>query len=384
MLSTFLLLTLFAPGDAPAVHDEVVPKQAAGERVGASFGVYRVRRVDGDRLQLEEVSGWLRKDEVMTIDQALAFYTQEIGAKPRASVYSHRGYLFAYRGQLDRSLADYDAAIRLDPTSPITFSNRGFVWSQKKEPKRAIADFSEAIRLDAQDPLPFFNRAGVWSELGDHEKARADLDEAIRLDPSDARSFNNRGIEWWLSRNYDKALADFSEAIRLDPAYLRALCNRAGLWRDKKEHDKALRDADWAVRLDPKSAMALSTRGRIWFKKREYEKALADLQAAIRLDPEHDEAYFGLALLYATSHDAKYRDGKKGVENATRACELGEWKHLPHLMTLAAAHAESRDFDKALEWQRKANELCTEAADREEGKKFLELYMAKMPFRDEG
>ena len=42
---------------------------------------------------------------------------------------------------------------------------------------------------------------------------------------------------------------------------------------------------------------------------------------------------------------------------ATRACELSEWKEATHLGTLAAAYAEMGEFDKAVEWQEKANNL---------------------------
>ena len=56
-----------------------------------------------------------------------------------------------------------------------------------------------------------------------------------------------------------------------------------------------------------------------------------------------------------------YRDGRKAVESGLRACELSEWKDASHLATLAAAHAESSDFDRAVEFQEKANKLYADA-----------------------
>ena len=74
----------------------------------------------------------------------------------------------------------------------------------------------------------------------------------------------------------------------------------------------------------------------------------------------------------ATCPDAKHRDGRKAVELATRACELNE-----------ADYAEAGDFDKAVEWQEKANKLYSDADDRKKGEDRLKLYQQRKPYREE-
>ena len=70
------------------------------------------------------------------------------------------------------------------------------------------------------------------------------------------------------------------------------------------------------------------------------------------------------------------------MELATHACELAEWKDANMLCTLAAANAEVGDFDKAVEWQEKANRLYTNADHRRKGEERLNLYKEKKPYRD--
>ena len=74
--------------------------------------------------------------------------------------------------------------------------------------------------------------------------------------------------------------------------------------------------------LDPNDAGTYRFRGVAWERKGEYGKAIADYAKAAKIDPEIDLAYDDLAMLYATCPDAKFRDGKKAVENAKKSQRL--------------------------------------------------------------
>ena len=79
--------------------------------------------------------------------------------------------------------------------------------------------------------------------------------------------------------------------------------------------------------------------------------------------------------------DPRFRDGKRAVQTATKACELTYWKDAMILDTLAAAHAESADFESARKWQSKAIELLTDLSEKDDFKKRLKLYQENKPFR---
>src|SRR5262249_13404605 len=150
-------------------------------------------------------------------------------------------------------------------------------------------------------------RANSKSRHGMHAEAIADFDEAIRLAPGEASAYFHRGIEWYRNRDVDKAIFDFTKAID----------------------------------LDTNSVSSYAARGTAWKSKAEFERARADYTAAARVQPEAWLGHHELARFLATCRVATFRDGKRAVAEATRACELTNWKNAARLDTLAAAYAES-------------------------------------------
>jgi tetratricopeptide (TPR) repeat protein len=325
---------------------------AVSGRASRSFRVYQVEQVNGNWLWLkaekEGVEGWVKAEYVIPYDQAIDYYTNQI---------------------------------RANPTQSSWYISRGNVWSEKGEYDIAIADYNEAIRLEPSDETAFNNRGTVWEARKDYDKAIADYTESIRLDPKYSQAFNNRGTVWEANKEYDKAIADYTESIRLDPKYSKAFRNRASIWYHKQNYDKALGDYNEAIRLDPKDVLAYNNRGSLWEKQKHFDKAIADYNEALRIGPRSALALNSLAWLRATCLDEKNRDGKKALDSASEACQLDNYKDPTIIDTLAAAYAEVGNFDKAVEWQEKANKLYADPEEKKKGEERLKLYKDKKPYR---
>jgi tetratricopeptide (TPR) repeat protein len=59
-----------------------------------------------------------------------------------------RAAAYDRKEQIDRAIADYDLALRLDPALADIFNARGELWRKKGDRPRALTDFGAAIRLN--------------------------------------------------------------------------------------------------------------------------------------------------------------------------------------------------------------------------------------------
>ena len=346
---------------------------------------WTVQDVDGELLLVGTSSkGWVHRSQVMTLDEALVYCTEIISkGNNDAWAFNYRAIVWREKGYLELAIADFGEYLRITPDSG-AYNNRGTLWDDKKEYDKAIADFSEAIRLDNTFVAAYNNRGSSWLEKKDYDQAIADFNEAIRLDETFTAAYNNRGNAWLAKKESAKAIADYDTALHLDPNYVTGYVSRGNAWLETKEYAKAIADYDSAIRLDPNYVLAYYNRGNAWQHKNRYDKALADFNDAIRLDPKDTLARHVAAWLLATCPDKRYRNGAKAKELATRACELTCWTDAYKVGTLAAAYAETGDFESAVKYQNKALELNPGEADFvEQAKKRLELYEKHKPYRDE-
>lgn len=108
----------------------------------------------------------------------------EQGLWPRSDmawVYSNRGNAYVWLDESELAIADYDAALEIDPDYAAAYSNRGAVYHRQGEYELAIADFDAALEHELPSNLAFiahFNRGIAYCRLDDPAAAQADWAEA--------------------------------------------------------------------------------------------------------------------------------------------------------------------------------------------------------------
>src|SRR5436190_777486 len=164
--------------------------------------------------------------------QAVADFNEAIRLRPNdASGYAGRARTQLALRNVAAAIDDYDAALRLAPTTTATASlyvGRGHARFVKGDLAAAVADFTEAIRLNPNSPSTFNRRGLAYRRSGDLARAIDDYTAAITLNPVYALAYNNRGYVYEAQGRKQDAIADFQSALLLDPSLVGA---RDGLAR---------------------------------------------------------------------------------------------------------------------------------------------------------
>lgn len=271
----------------------------------------------------------------------------------RGEVYASQATELQEKGDTEASseidglaLADFEESVKRNPQYHKALHNRGVSYAVRGEYEKAIADFSRTIEIKADYPNAWFNRAEIRYELGRYEEALSDYSRVITLNRSDAGAFTSRGHTYFQLGRYDRALEDY----------------------------------DRAVRMAPDNAVAYADRGDAHRSLGRWRQANSDYRDAIRRDGKSSRIYQSAAWLLATCPDARYRNAETGLQAAQRAIRLGNDQDFRLLDTLAAAHANAGQFDKARETVQRAIQLAPED-EVEVLQRRLKLYQGDRPYR---
>ena len=185
---------------------------------------------------------------------------------------------------------------------------------------RAIADFDAALQLQPENASILFERAGTFTTLGDYGNAISD-DRCLAINPANSRAYFQRGVTRYRLGDHSSAVDDYNQALRLDPEYAPAYNERAWALYLLGDYPQALDDTRHALSVKPNMAPALDTRGHVLTALGRPDEGLSAFEQAMDAGGRRFIRLYQSALIrhgyYAGKADGTDREG---VREALQAC----------------------------------------------------------------
>jgi tetratricopeptide (TPR) repeat protein len=137
---------------------------AALQRVAFATGTEPVTDPQADPAPCVAAAAAGDADKVIAICGAL-IDNQKTQRADRIKALIARGAAYDRKEMIDRAIGDYDTVLRLDPTLADVFNIRGELWRRKGDRPKALADFGAAIKLNPDHPVARGNYKSLAQEL---------------------------------------------------------------------------------------------------------------------------------------------------------------------------------------------------------------------------
>jgi tetratricopeptide (TPR) repeat protein len=201
-------------------------------------------------------------------------------------------------GQLDRAIATYQEALRVDRQYSAALLGLGTALRQSGQLAPAADAFEQATRAAPDNPKAWNELGQVDIDLGRAQQALEALKKSIARAPEVPQPHNGLGIVLAQSGDFPGAEAELREAIRLLPNYGEAHGNLAGVLDLEHDLKQALYEFDLAVRLSPEDANAHFNYGAVLSREKRFDDARVQMQAAVHANPNFGEAHEMLGRFY--------------------------------------------------------------------------------------
>ena len=289
------------------------------------------------------------------------------------------------KGRLAEAMTEVRKSLALKSDYPNTYLAYGYLLEAEKKPIEALAQYRRALEIEPRFFAAHNNMGATLMRLGRLPEALANFRAALKVNPKMVKALVNLGDALNRLNKPEEAVVHLRKAVEIEPENGNAHFNLGVSHLLMNKKDDAVVDFTKAVEANPNDASAHNNLGSTFRDLGRSKEAVVHYRHAIRLDPHYAITYDSLAWILATCRDASVRDGAEALRLARIACERTRYRDAACLMTLAAAHAETGDYDTAVRTAERALRLAdTQRNTRtaEKVRRHLVTLKQKKPLRD--
>ena len=255
-------------------------------------GLYGCAIPDNDTLQARKLASRL---QCQLAENRLGSFSVGIAPYPQLD-FSRRQIIF-------NSVKALDHAAFLGPGSSVVFDAvtlniSGDKYYQAGELDACMAEYRAALTLDPEN-TNVLNSLGVClARINDLQAAKVTFQAVIRKDPAEAMAVYNLGMVYRLEGHADCALTNFYQALKLDNNSFAIAFQTARLLAEQSRWEEALQVLDKAAAAGHEKWQLLALKGKCLMALDRSEAALRVYCQAVRINPNDAEIVSALGYLY--------------------------------------------------------------------------------------
>jgi tetratricopeptide (TPR) repeat protein len=260
--------------------------------------------------------------------------------------------------------ASCDNAIRLDGKLPVARIALGAVQLRYGQHDEAIAEYQLALKLDPTNSEALRGLASAYRAAGNTADAEATYKRAIARSPEYWGGHNDLGVFYTATGQYAEAERSFRTMISLVPDSYAGYRNLGGVLYNMGRVDQAVSMSQKSLELKP-SAETVSNLGTIEFTRGNYNTAARHFEKAVELNPGFHMLWGNLADAYQMIPGMRQQEARayrQALMLADREIALNPRD--AHLRASAALYLLGlQDHARALQEANKALELAPDSVN---------------------
>jgi len=236
-----------------------------------------------------------------------------------AADYYDLGNAYVDLGQYDKAIAEFQAALTVDPAFVKADYNLALVYVRAKRTNDAIAILKRLLAADPQNTQLISAMGWALHLSGKDEEALAQYSAVIALSPADLNALYNSGIILWKLNRPHEAMDRFTALLSKTPDDTDALFAAGSLLLSM---DDPAGSGDMLSRYLAKKPS--DTEG--WYlvaqgaeRQKKYARAMEAYDKIVAIDPAQADAWFGETRLLLTVVE----DPERGLETLGKALGAG-------------------------------------------------------------
>jgi|HubBroStandDraft_6_1064221.scaffolds.fasta_scaffold03158_4 tetratricopeptide (TPR) repeat protein len=159
---------------------------------------------------------------VTTCLLASAAWADSPQVRAEAAKLNNLGVAMMNQQQMDKAVAKFDAAYKLDPSLAVASLNKGIALLNQQKLPEAEAALQQAAALDPKNPRVWYNLGLVHRGEAKTAEAIADFLKVLQIDPTDPDAYYFLGTFYSQQQDYPKAIEAFQQALKINPLHASA------------------------------------------------------------------------------------------------------------------------------------------------------------------